>query len=390
MKTLFLSLSLAALSLTATAQENHDNVPEQKYKVVTNSFWSNWFVQLGGDWNAWYSDQEHHNDAHKGMGLLGSDRRTLGGAIALGKWFTPGIALRTKFQIGKGKNIPALSAETIKFDQWTLNEQVMLNLSNLLMGYNERRVWNVIPFVGGGMARNMSAGSNVMVLSGGLQSTWRLSRHFNVYLEAGVNRYEGDFDAVSSHHSHDGQWTRHDNGVYGEVGFTYRLGMSGWKKAPDVDAIMSMSQAELEALNAQLADALAENDRLRSEQTAEPVEQKPDTVAPQPTLLINDVSVFFPLSSATIASTQDLVDVENLVKLAQQEGFRLRVTGYADSATGNATINQQLSEARANAVADEIVKMGFSRDQMVVEGKGGVDSLAPDANNRRVVVGAVR
>ena len=39
---------------------------------------------------------------------------------------------------------------------WTLNEQVLFNLSNLFCGYSETRVWNLIPYAGGGLNRNMS------------------------------------------------------------------------------------------------------------------------------------------------------------------------------------------------------------------------------------------
>ena len=73
--------------------------PTLKHSVATNSFWSNWFIQVGVDWNAWYSGQEH------GLGLDRSPfkkfRSNPGASIAIGKWFTPGIGLRTKVQMLK-------------------------------------------------------------------------------------------------------------------------------------------------------------------------------------------------------------------------------------------------------------------------------------------------
>ena len=54
MKKLLIVLALAGVSMTSFAQ---DEVLTEKYSVATNSFWSNWFVQLGADWNAWYSNQ---------------------------------------------------------------------------------------------------------------------------------------------------------------------------------------------------------------------------------------------------------------------------------------------------------------------------------------------
>ena len=56
MKKLLIVLALVGVSTTSMAQ---DSDPVLKYSVATNSFWSNWFIQVGGEWNAWYSDQEH-------------------------------------------------------------------------------------------------------------------------------------------------------------------------------------------------------------------------------------------------------------------------------------------------------------------------------------------
>ena len=59
MKKLFIALAFAGISLSSMAQ---DADPTLKYSVATNSFWSNWFIQVGADWNAWYSGQEHGQD----------------------------------------------------------------------------------------------------------------------------------------------------------------------------------------------------------------------------------------------------------------------------------------------------------------------------------------
>ena len=48
-------LALVSVSFSAMAQDD----PTLKYSVATNSFWSNWFIQVGAQWNAWYSAEEH-------------------------------------------------------------------------------------------------------------------------------------------------------------------------------------------------------------------------------------------------------------------------------------------------------------------------------------------
>ena len=93
MRKFLIVLALAGVSLTGSAQEE---VLTEKYSVATNSFWNNWFVQLGADWNAWYSNQEHGRDA--AISPLKDFRSKPGAAFAIGKWFTPGIGLRTKIQ----------------------------------------------------------------------------------------------------------------------------------------------------------------------------------------------------------------------------------------------------------------------------------------------------
>ena len=60
MKKLLISFALVGCSLASFAQEPE---PVLKHSISTNSFWSNWFVQLGGDYNSWISNQEH------GLGL---------------------------------------------------------------------------------------------------------------------------------------------------------------------------------------------------------------------------------------------------------------------------------------------------------------------------------
>lgn len=134
--------------------------------------------------------QEHGLDLDRSP--LKSFRAKPGVGVALGKWFTPGIGLRTKFQGVWGKRVGDVNTKAYDIDNkyWLLQEQIMFNLSNMICGYNESRVWNIIPFIGGGVGRSMSRNFYGMGLSAGVQSSWRLSKALRVYLEAGWNRFE--------------------------------------------------------------------------------------------------------------------------------------------------------------------------------------------------------
>lgn len=376
MKKLLIVLAMCGLTMGASAQETTTD-PVQKYSVATNSFWSNWFIQVGADWNAYYSNEEH------GQGLSHSPfkgfRAVPGFSVAVGKWFTPGLALRTKFQGVWGRQV----YDDVKHTRhmWTLNENVLFNLSNMLYGYNPERVWNFVPFLGGGINRNCSDNNYAMNLSFGILNTFRVSNKVGINFELGWNYAEEDFDGISAGKG-SRVWEGKDNRLYAEVGLTFNLGKATWEKTPDVDAIKALSQSQIDALNAQLNDANAENARLKN-LLAEKKDEAPASVKNYSNA---PMSVFFNINKAKVASRKDLVNVKGLADYAKENNVNLVVTGYADSATGSAAYNQKLSERRAETVANELVKMGVSRDQITTEGKGGVKDLSPVSYNRRATV----
>ena len=114
--------------------------------------------------------------------------------------------------------------------------------------------------------------------------------------------------------------------------------------------------------------------------------QKKETPAPQTVvkkeLATTKQSVFFNLNSSRIASRKDLVNVQEVAEYAKANGNKIVVTGYADSKTGKPDYNQKLSQRRAETVANELVKMGVSRDNIEVKAAGGVNDLSPVSYNR--------
>lgn len=385
MRKFVIGAALLGMSMTAFAQQAD---PTLKYSVATNSFWSNWFIQVGGDYNIWYSNQEHGRRLDNGgdFDFLSKQRRSFGGSVAIGKWFTPGIGLRTKLQGFNSKKIGAVGVTSQHF--WSLNEHIMFNLSNLFMGYNPERVWNISPFIGGGMARNMSTNRYVMQLSAGINSSWRLCRNLDLYAEAGWNRMEDNFDGnemaqlANTHHGRG--WEDKDNHLYAEIGLTFKLGKATWNKTPDVDAIKALSQSQIDALNSQLNDLNSENGKLRKE-----LAEKPKTTVLTKSLkefVATPISVFFNIGKIDVALLKDLVNVRALAKYAIENNSHILVTGYADSSTGTPAINQRLSEQRANTIVEELVKMGVNRSNIRTAAGGGVKMLEyPDYDRRATV-----
>jgi outer membrane protein OmpA-like peptidoglycan-associated protein len=389
MKKLFLMLAVASLSLNAMAQED----PTEKYSVSTNSFWSNWFIQTNLSWGSYTNGGHGIFSAPFRKFPMGTDVNEQcehgftapSFSLAVGKWFTPGLGLRTKANVGwQGKAFDSDVPMMV-----TVNEHILFNLHNLLGGYDENRVWNFIPYIGAGMAHTFKAPKGrgkegTFSFNIGILNTFKISRKVALNLELGYASYGKEI------------WHRATTGgilpkyrlnhLSLEVGATFNLGKSTWTKTPDVDAIKALSQGQIDALNAQLSDAQAENARLKDMLANQPkttpvVETKTVTK-----VVAAPVSVFFNLGQAKVASKKDLQNVSDLAKVAKDNNAKLVVTGYADSKTGSSPYNQKLSEKRANTVADELVKMGIDRNNIEIVAAGGVKTLSPISYNRRATV----
>ena len=382
-------LAFASVSMASMAQED----PTLKYSVATNSFWQNWFVQVNASWNAFYSNEEKGADFAKGP--FKDFRSAPGFSVAVGKWFTPGLGLRTKFAAMNGRSVISENKDANDIKFWNLQEQALFNLSNMFCGYSDTRVWNFIPYAGVGITRNCSYNTYELASSLGLLNTWKLSKRVLLNLDLGFTMCGDDFEGRLGTKKYvdlggkggEPSPSNHDRWFTAELGLTFNLGRVGWDKTPDVDAIKALSQSQIDALNAQLNDANAENARLNGRLREALANQKPaETPKAVREFVTTPVSVFFNLDKTNIASQKDLVNIEGVAKYAKENNTNLLVTGYADSATGKPDHNQWLSDERAKTVAEELVKMGVSRDKIETVGKGGVDELSPISFNRRATV----
>ena len=383
MKRLMFVLAFAGISAFAIAQDA--SVPVKKYSVATNSFWSNWFITVGGNYNAFYGDQQH------GLGLNNSPfkdyRRDWGFGLGIGKSFTPGFALRTKFSGVWGKAVVSEKCADNKAmkNYFSINEQAMFNMSNLLFGYNENRVWNVIPYVGAGILRNCTSNTYALDATAGIMSTWKLCKKVDIFLDGSVIMAEKKADGLYVDHTASLCLKNYDMIYSVEAGLKINLGKSNRSKVPDVDALMAMNKEQLDALNASLRDAQAENERLKNLlANQKSITETKEVVKKEFAATMQ--SVFFNINKSKIASRKDLVNVQEVAKYAKENGKKILGTGYADSKTGSKAYNQSLSQKRAEVVANELVKMGVSRDNIIIKAAGGVNDLSPISYNRRATV----
>ena len=388
MKKLMMALAFVGLCTAANAQCDEFATPTtNKYSVATNSFWANWYVQAGIDANivsSWGYGSLLKKDWHEG--------RTYGFDLAFGKWFTPGIGTRLKLNWENGAFYHAFrnqdhvweTADPHKGGYALLAFDTEFNMSNIFCGYNESRVWNLILFPRMGIIRNFGANSYAPAFGAGLESSWKIAKRVSIYTDVAFMFTTQDF--IPYYSSKQKAW-RANNIATIDLGVTYNIGKTGWSKAvslEDYEALSAEACAKLAALRAQLKAEQDENARLRAELAKWANHKCPEVAASNVTT--GSTSVFFDLNSAKINSKKDLINLEAVASAAKNTNATVVVRGSADSKTGSSAYNQKLSEARAQAVADELVSLGVNRSKIQVSGVGGVAEVEPFNLNRRAIV----
>lgn len=115
---------------------------------------------------------------------------------------------------------------------------------------------------------------------------------------------------------------------------------------------------------------------------------QPKQVIPEVTL---DATSYFKTDSAQL-NMKDKDTLDRVVSYLQNNGSEhVRINGYTDS-TGPAAYNMDLSQRRANAVADYLIRHGISADRIETKGYGATNfaysnyTPAERAKNRRVEI----
>lgn len=164
--------------------------------VLTNGFWDNWFVQAGVDMSLM-------NPYGCNFGKVIPKGMTFGLNGALGKWFTPEYGLRGRVQWENGL-IPNNSVEWVppvedpkqnyqKGGLATIAIDAMLNLTNVVSGYDPERKWHTTGYVRAGIITQFVEGSGSPLMGVGLEETYRLNEKWSLFGAAGyqVSTSEG-------------------------------------------------------------------------------------------------------------------------------------------------------------------------------------------------------
>lgn len=95
---------------------------------------------------------------------------------------------------------------------------------------------------------------------------------------------------------------------------------------------------------------------------------------------------FFKIDTADLTESSQLLNLDELARVAKAYHLRVSVTGAADSATGTVPINNSLSASRADYIYNELVKRGVDGSRINKVSEGGIDDYKPTEANRHTKV----
>lgn len=343
------------------------NAQEQKTEVV-DAFNPHWYLQaqIGGQHTLGEIEFGDLLSPNAQLGVGYNFNENLGARFSLNAW-----------QSKAGWNNPS---HTWKWNYVAPAADLTVNLSNLLMGYKADRKFTVnwLIGVGANIAFNNDEAHDVNAalvgvtksqenlsllwdgtkvrLQGrtGLAADYNFNQRWSIGLEIQANLINDHYNSKKAGNS---DW--YFNGL---LGVKCNLGKTSYKKTVLVPTVGVI------------------------ERVIERVVEKPATAATAAVAQVAQVAenirrdVFFNINCTEISAVemQKVKEIADYMK--KNQSAIVEITGHADKGTGNAKINQKLSENRAKVVAQALIKnYGIAESRIKTAAKG--DTVQPFSEN---------
>ena len=98
------------------------------------------------------------------------------------------------------------------------------------------------------------------------------------------------------------------------------------------------------------------------------------------------VFFFFKLAKAELTEQAQMINIKEVAMVCKRYGLSARIVGAADSQTGTAYANEQLSAKRAEYVAKLLKEQGVPEERIKTQYRGGINSYEPQSGNRNTCV----
>lgn len=406
--------------------------------VSIGSAWSsNWFIGISGGTSAFVGSPVGCED------LFGRIKPTL--AISLGKWFTPEVGGRVTYQ---GFQFKDSQIETHNFN--FVHADFLWNVLGRFTTESGQSKWKVVPYVGVGLIHHESNGHKPFAFSYGIMGQINLSRRFALNMELGGATTFKDFDGVGASNRFGDNLLSLSAGItchIGKVGYKKivdagpYIAQNRWlldyttsirdrenklnrqhekdartiaelQKILEIEGLLDMYGNRLE--NSSDYDSYRtypKNDysglnSLRARMANKDWNGKDIPGKKEPSLSHNmpqesassdgynnqgecigaPIYFFFKIDTNVLTDHSQLINLDEIARVAKKHDLCVRVTGAADSATGNEGINNALSENRANYICEQLKKRGLSKKSVTSVYVGGINQFSPIEGNRNTKV----
>ena len=371
------------------------------------------------------SDETQEFRPHWGLELRTGVAHTLGessfgelvspSAAVSAQWhFHHALGLRFGLSGWQGKGAVLVPESTVyKFNYAQINADFVVNLANLIGGFDHSRLINPYAFAGLGGAYGFNNKEAAPVkekltyywenkffvpVRAGLGVDFRLSDLVSLGLEGGADIYS---DRFNSKKASDIDWQFNIL-----AGLKFNLGKNTRPSQAYADKVAAQeAAAEAERVARQAAEK-AEAERLAAEKAAAEKEVAEKAAAEKAAAEKEAAekaaaakaaydeagikNIYFQLGSAKIKADQDAKVVAISEFLKAHPEFAVTITGYADNATGSKPRNLELSKMRSEAVKARLVELGLDPSRIDVDHKGCSEQPSSKIIENRVAICILR
>lgn len=381
-------ITLSVLLLTTMSVFAGGDNPKGNQNYVFPKFAQGWFID-GAVTGSYFQASDFAPSNFKLHGPF------VGASAKFGKLFSPALGVRIGYDYHPSKNHNEASIGYFAYKN--LHVDVMYDIINGLDGYKPGRIYRPYLYGGAGLLGFNTKGSVFWPsLSGnnkdalefgvdlGLINSFRISKNLDIHV---------DLQSTFTRWSYDEMHTPYRYRVHSD--WELMLGLIWYVGGRDFDACPTCTDevADCSKQEAQIRDLQDEINDLRNR----PAGNQPcDTVVKfvnidgQNQLISTPFSIFFNKGSYELSSKKDLVNLGEIAKAAKDGGYKVRLRGTCDSATGSKETNMKLAENRCRKVKEELVKLGVAESNIIVDAEGGVSELTPAELDRRVFVELVK
>lgn len=352
---------------------------------------SNWFLELKGGVSSYLGSPIGCGDVF--------DRTKPVLQVGLGKWFSSSVGGRLGYQGLQFKN-----ANLVTMNYQYYHADFMYNLThNLQKDEFGISKFDVIPFVGVGIVRNVSAvpgsltcegksiGNHPFALGYGVEVRYHLHDRLHLVGEINGMATQKTFDCVGT------SCKLGDNMLSLSIGLSYTIGRKGWKKV--IDALPYIRQNDMLISRCKMKREMVQNgvsgknkndyDGLNSLRYRLSLDANKSLDGSDTTQTVGvgvPVYFYFKLNSAKLVDKSQLANLDEIVKIAKEKDLTIHISGAADSATGTSGVNRHLSKERARYIGKLLIKKGISKEKLKAVSLGGISQFSPKEANRFTLI----